>query len=239
MDWVFVLAVLCAFLVKGLCGFANTVVFNTILIFQNSSASITPLELMVGYPSNMVIAWKERKSVSLRIVVPMTMVVIAGSIPGALFLKNGDIGIIKVIFGTVVIVLGIERLMRESQEKKRRKSTVALTVVGLVSGMLCGLFGISALLAAYVDRTTENTSEFKGNLCAILIFENTFRLFFYKMNGMITMQTARYALSLLPVMLIGLFTGIGLGKVLNEKTVEKVVTMMLMLSGIFLIISNI
>lgn len=56
MDWLFILAVVVAFLIKGLCGFANTLVFNTILSFGNSNASITPLELLVGYPSNMVLA---------------------------------------------------------------------------------------------------------------------------------------------------------------------------------------
>lgn len=239
MDWVFVLAVLCAFLIKGLCGFGNTMVFNMILSFQNSNASITPLELLVGYPSNMVIAWRERKSVSARIVIPLTMVVIAGSVPGMLFLKNGDIGIIKVIFGVAVAFLGMEMLLRNTQEKKSKSSTLRLTVVGLLSGILSGLFGIGSLLAAYVNRTTESTSEFKGNLCAVFLFENTFRLFFYIAMEMLTWQTVKYAVSLLPVMLIGLFTGIGLGKVLNEKTVEKVVIAVLIVSGIALVLDNI
>jgi len=88
MDWLFILAVVVAFLIKGLCGFANTLVFNTILSFGNSNASITPLELLVGYPSNMVLAWKERKSVSAKIVIPLTLFVIAGSIPGANFFEK-------------------------------------------------------------------------------------------------------------------------------------------------------
>lgn len=239
MDWMFVLATLCAFLIKGLCGFANTLVFNTMLSFGNSNASITPLELLVGYPSNIVIAWKERKSVSVRIVVPLTLLVIAGSVPGALFLKNGNIGSIKIMFGIVVVLLGVEMLLREKQGKKVKKSPVVLTVVGILSGVLCGLFGVGALLAAYVNRTTENISEFKGNLCAIFIFENTFRLLLYTATGMLTMQTLTYAVSLLPVMLIGLITGMGLGKVLDEKVIKRVVIVMLILSGISLVVTNI
>lgn len=238
MDWLFILAVLLAFLIKGLCGFANTLVFNTILSFRNSNASITPLELLVGYPSNMVLAWKERKSVSAKIVIPLTLFVIAGSIPGALFLKNSDTGVIKIIFGVVVVLLGVEMLLREKQEKKGKKSPVVLAVVGILSGILCGLFGVGALLAAYVNRTTENTSEFKGNLCAVFIFENTFRLVLYAMTDLLTWQTVKNAVCLLPVMLIGLFLGMELGKILNEKMVKKLVILMLMLSGISLVVTN-
>jgi len=98
---------------------------------------------------------------------------------------------IKIIFGVVVVLLGIEMLLREKQEKKGKKSPVVLAVVGILSGILCGLFGVGALLAAYVNRTTENTSEFKGNLCAVFIFENTFRLVLYAMTDLLTWQTVK------------------------------------------------
>lgn len=89
-----------------------------------------------------------------------------------------------------------------------------------------------------MNRTTENISEFKGNLCAVFIFENTFRLILYSVTGMLTLQTVKYAVSLIPVMRIGLFTGIGLSKVLNEKIIKKAVVVMLIISGISLVVSN-
>ena len=52
------LAAFLAFFVKGLCGFANTLVFTSILNFANSNAAITPVELLLGYPTNAIIAWK-------------------------------------------------------------------------------------------------------------------------------------------------------------------------------------
>lgn len=39
MIW-WIVAALCAFFVKGLCGFANTLVFTTILSFGNSNVNI-------------------------------------------------------------------------------------------------------------------------------------------------------------------------------------------------------
>ena len=60
MVW-WVVASLAAFFVKGLCGFANTLVFTGILSFGNNNISISPTELVLGYPTNIILAWRERK----------------------------------------------------------------------------------------------------------------------------------------------------------------------------------
>ncbi len=62
MWWI--AAIIAAFFVKGLCGFANTLVFTTILSFGNSNVNISPVELILGYPTNAILAWKERKSIN-------------------------------------------------------------------------------------------------------------------------------------------------------------------------------
>ena len=57
LFWVSALAVLIAYTVKGLTGFANTLVFSTIMsFFPYNLAQITPLELVLGTPSNFFIA---------------------------------------------------------------------------------------------------------------------------------------------------------------------------------------
>ena len=54
-------AVICAYLVKGMCGFANTLVFSTMMSFTANNVQISPLELVVGYPSNLILTVKNRK----------------------------------------------------------------------------------------------------------------------------------------------------------------------------------
>ena len=68
-------ATLAAFFVKGLCGFANTLVFTSILSFGVSNASISPVELLLGYPTNFILAWKERKSIRWKICLPLALLV--------------------------------------------------------------------------------------------------------------------------------------------------------------------
>lgn len=229
-------AAFAAFFVKGLAGFANTLVFSSVLSFSADNRSITPLELILGYPANLFIAWKERRSIQLRVFLPLAAVVILGSIPGAVFLKMGDTRLVKGFFGIVVMLVGGEMLLRDLKNRPGRGSPALLTAVGLASGVLCGLFGVGALLAAYVSRTSESQGAFRGTLCAVFVAENTFRLFLYSMTGILTASILTQALMLLPWMALGLGAGVLLSGKLPERAVKRTVEGLLILSGAALLI---
>lgn len=234
-----VIAALCAFFIKGLCGFANTLVFTTILSFRNNNINISPIELILGYPSNVILAYKERKSIKWSICLPLAALVIVGSIPGIFFLKSADTGVIKTIFGFVIVIIGVEMLLRELQTKKIKQSKVMLIIIGILSGLLCGLYGIGALLGAYVNRVTDDSKAFKANICVVFLVENTFRIVLYAFWGIITLDIIKQAIILVPCMLVGLALGMYSGKVLDEKIVKKLVIVMLIISGVAIIIKNI
>ena len=237
MEILTMAAVLLAYIVKGMCGFANTLVFSTIMSFSTTNINISPLDLIVGYPSNILIAWKEKKSVSAKICVPLSILVILGSIPGAIFLKNGNTQLIKTVFGFAVVLIGVEMLLREYQKRKQKSSRPVLFIIGIVSGLLCGMYGIGAFLAAYVSRTTENSSEFKGNISVVFWVENTFRIILYTVTGIITWDVCQKALLLMPFMLAGLLIGMLAAKYTDEKIVKRIIIIMLILSGISLILN--
>lgn len=237
MFW-WIVATICAFFIKGLCGFANTLVFTTILSFGNSNINISPVELILGYPTNIILAWKERKGIKWNVCIPLAALVIAGSIPGVLFLKNTDTGIIKILFGVVIIFIGLEMLFREMQTKKLKQSNVVLAIIGILSGLLCGLYGVGALLGAYVNRVTDDSSSFKANICVVFWAENTFRIILYTLWGIITFDILKQVMVLLPFMLAGLVLGMLSSKFLDERIVKKLVIVMLVISGVALVINN-
>lgn len=237
MIW-WIIATIVAFFVKGLCGFANTLVFTTILSFGNNNVNISPVELLLGYPTNAILAWKERKSIKWGVCLPLAGLVLAGSIPGIWFLKNADTGVIKVVFGIAIVLIGLEMLLRERNRKKAKESKVLLGIIGILSGVLCGLYGVGALLGAYIGRVTEDTKAFKANICVVFLVENTFRIILYAVVGIITLDILKQAVLLVPLMLLGLFLGMQSGKVLNDKLVKKLVILMLIVSGVALVINN-
>ena len=162
------LAAAAAYFVKGLCGFANTLVFTSILSFGSATnANISPVDLLVGYPTNVILTWKNREKLNARVWLPLAALVLAGSVPGALLLKHVDARAIKAVFGAVIVLLGAEMLLRERQKGKLRSSKLLLVLIGVLAGVLCGLFGVGALLAAYVSRVTDDQNGFKANISAV------------------------------------------------------------------------
>ena len=235
MFW-WIAATIVAFFVKGLCGFANTLVFTTMLSFGQNNLAISPVELLLGYPSNAILTWKERKSIDWKLCLPMCAMVLAGCLPGAFLLKNIDARAIKIFFGLVIVAIALEMLLRNG--KKSQPSRWLMLTIGILSGMLCGLFGVGALLGAYLSRITDDTHAFKGNLCMVFFVENTFRLILYIASGIITLAAAKQALLLAPLMLVSLWLGMKASCVLNEKVAKKVVLVALLVSGIALIINS-
>lgn len=235
MFW-WMTATLTAFFVKGLCGFANTLVFTTVLSFGQNNLAISPVELLLGYPTNALLAWKERRAIDWKLCLPLCALVLAGCLPGAFLLKSVDARAIKIFFGVVIVVIALEMLLRNGS--KGNSSRWLMLLIGVLSGLLCGLFGVGALLGAYLSRATDDTHAFKGNLCMVFFVENTFRVILYIASGIITMAAFRQALLLAPVMLGGLWLGMKAGHIINEKTAKKIVLVMLLVSGIALIINS-
>lgn len=237
MVW-WIIATLGAFFVKGLCGFANTLVFSSVLSFGMDNINISPVDLVLGYPSNVIIAWKERKASDWKIWSPLAFLVLLGNIPGILLLKNVNAQFVKIFFGFVIIGIGAEMLLREKYQRKTEEKKVILGIIGVVSGVLCGLYGIGALLAAYMGRVTEDNRSFRANICSVFVIENTFRIVVYAWMGIITFDVIKRVILLVPLMLAGLLMGMRSSRILDDKLVKKIVIIMLIISGVVLIINN-
>lgn len=166
---------------------------------------------------------------------PLAVLVILGSIPGVFVLKNVDTGMVKTIFGFIIILLGIEMLLREFHPKQMKQSMPMLILVGILSSLLCDLYGVGALLGAYLSRVTDNTHSFKANICVVFLVENTFRIILYACTDILHLAILKKALILAPFMLIGLFGGMFAGNILNEKLIKRLVILLLIISGFALI----
>lgn len=232
------IAAVAAYFIKGLCGFANTLVFTSILSFGTANANISPVDLLMGYPANLILTWENRKKLDPKVYMPLAGLVLAGSIPGAFLLKNTDTHAVKIVFGIVVICLGIEMLTREYANKNTGTSRAMLGIIGILAGILCGMFGVGALLAAYVSRVTDDSATFKANISAVFIVENTFRIILYGAMHILTFHTVKMALLLIPYVLVGTFMGVKCGRIIEEKKVRRITAVLLVLSGISLILKN-
>lgn len=103
--------------------------------------------------------------------------------------------------------------------------------MGILSGMVCGMFGIGAFLAAYLMGRAEEPEAVKGNLCMVFLVENTFRIWMYGTAGILPLSLIRQSLYLYGFMLAGLAVGLLLSGRINQRTARRVTGWMIVASG--------
>ena len=222
-----------------MCGFANTLVFSSIMAFHVDNVNISPLDLVIGIPANLCQFWRNRQNVHKKEAALLAVLLIVGAVPGALLLKNGDTHGIKLLFGVVVTALGLEMLVSEVRGRTPQKpNPAALLAVGVAAGLMVGLFGVGALLAVYVGRTAANSAEFKGTLAVVFLVDNATRLTLYTATGILNAQVLHLALWCLPLMLAGLLLGMWLARFVDEHRAKLLVDGFLVLSGVSLLATN-
>ena len=234
------LAALVGYFVKGVAGIGNTLVVTSVMAYSRSNAEITPVELLLCVPTNLVVLWVNRRGINWRLTIAPLVMVLLGDILGVMLLKNVDVGVLKIIFGVVLILLSVEMLWRELRGKSGEAARPAvMLVLGIMAGVLCGMFGVGALVAAYFARVTTDDSTYKGSMSVVFAVENLFRVVAYSVTGLLTSQSLINAAMLLPFMAAGLFLGIKVSGKLNARTMRLIITGMLLLSGIPLLLTSV
>ncbi len=234
-----IIAVLIGYFVKGVAGIGNTLVVTSMMSYTRTNADITPVELLLCTPSNMALAYVNRRAIDWKLTLPALVMVLAGDIVGVALLANVDAGAMKLIFGVALVLLGIEALWREYRRAPESRAHPAfMTALGVAAGTLCGMFGVGALLAAYLSRSTKEDATYKGSMCFIFAVENLFRMVAYGVTGLLTAATLRNTAILFPFMAAGFYLGMKCAGRLNVRTVKLVVNILLTLSGVSLLAAN-
>ena len=238
MTPLFFFAVLISYTVKGMSGFANALILNSILSFQVNNVDITPLDLVLSLPSNLVLAWKDRKKLNLRVCAPLAICTVLGSVPGIFLLKVGNAEVLKIVMGLLIMFIGFETGLRGRGKARPQPGLLPMIVVGLISGVASGAFGIGALIAAFVNRFAGSNGEFRGNICFVFAADSIFRMILYIATGIMTWEIVLHGLMLFPCMFAGLFLGMKLAERIGDTRARAITSVLLVLSGLSVTITN-
>lgn len=238
MIWLWMVTLL-AFFIKGLCGFANSMVFTTLMSFRSSIVHASPIMVLLNYPTNLIMVWNGRKALDPKICVPLCIMVVAGVIPGTFFFTNTDTRLLEAIFGVVVVLISLEMLLnRHKAQPAGQNVGWKLGLLGVLSGFVCGFCNTGVLVGTYLSKVTDNTRAFKANACVVYFLSDNIKLLMFICLGVLNRQILWEALSIFPIAMLGLWLGMKSSKVMNEAIAKKIVLVMLIISGLGLVISN-
>lgn len=219
------------FIIKGLVGFGNPLLTGPLLSLRLDNAVISPGGLLIDAPTNAWISWKNRHSFDWRAILPLTLAVLCGVIPGTLLLKLSLPWIIKALLGVLVIGIGLEMATRGQRPSGRDRPWLRYSIA-FVSGVCAGLYGINLLVVAYLERTSRDYRAFKGSMCFLFLSENLFRILVYWVSGIFTRDALLLSAVTIPAAVLGLWLSARLEPHIPEKIARKGVIFLFLLSGI-------
>ena len=238
MLWLWFVTLI-SFFIKGLCGFADAMVFTTMLSFTGSIAHAAPLMQVLGYPSNLILIRENRKYIDYKVCLPLCAMVIIGIVPGMLFFKNTDTGMLEIIFGFFVVLVALDMLLRKKKPVQNgQKIGWKMGLLGIVAGFVCGFCGIGVLIGTYISKVTTDMRSFKANACIVFWVASTTKILSFFFLNLLTKESLLQALMLAPIALLGLWLGMKSSKIIDEARAKKMVLIMLILSGLMLVINN-
>lgn len=234
-GWLWIIAAFVALYIKGICGFGNSLVFDAIMNYAADNISISPVEVVMGMPANVIMAFKERKHLDLKLCLPLTILLLIGMLPGIFLLKAGHPGSVKKVCGAVIALIALWMLISEGNRKPPARKRWLTIILGLTAGVLAGMYGIAIVLGGYISMTTEDVHSIKANLSFVFAVENIVRIIAYILAGIITLQTLERSVILIPFMVLGLFAGMFSSKFIPARAAKKLVILMLIISGAALV----
>ena len=226
----------CAEAIYVLLGFgAGLVAVGLMAMIMPELRDVVVLLLLVNLPAEIYVVAVSWRHISWRGVLLVMSGVAAGIPLGTWMLSAGDLGVLLTLLGAVMAIVGGVFLLTPDRPP-RAVPTWTAPPVGLVSGVLTGLFGTGGPpLIFYYQLRGADKAAFRGTLMAIFLLMTLIRVPSYAVFGLITAPRIWSSLALVPAAMLGAFLGDRIHVQIDEATFRRLVSIALVILGIVLL----
>lgn len=222
-----------------LLGFgAGLIAVGALALFMPELRDVVVVLLLVNLPAELWVVVRSRRAISWRGVILLFSAVAVGIPIGTWLLRWGrpemlltGLGIFLVAVGGAFVVLPAPR--------RRVWPGWAAAPVGLLSGLLTGLFGTGGPpLVLYYQLSGTAKTAFRGHLMAIFLLMTLVRVPSYAVFGLITPVRLWSALVVMPAVIGGAVIGNHIHLELGETTFRRLVSAALLAIGLLLLLPD-
>jgi len=197
---------------------------------------VVVLLLLVNLPAELWVVWSSRRSIAWRGVVTIFAGIGLGIPAGTWLLRWGQPDVLLTALGIFLILVGTLFLMAPAPGRRSLPFWIT-PPVGVVSGLLTGLFGTGGPpLVLYYQLSGADKKTFRSHLMAIFLMMTMVRVPSYAAFGLITPSRLWSALLILPAVLAGALIGNRIHLELGEATFRRLVSCALVVIGLLLLI---
>ena len=239
-PWHFLIACAALFvaeLVYVLLGFgAGLIAVGTLALVLPEVRDVVVIVLLVNLPAEVFVVWTSRREIRKRGVLFLVIGVVVGIPVGAWILNFGEPTFLLSLLGFVLVGIGGVFLAVPTSAGVRMHPVVE-PVVGLISGILTGLFGTGGPpLVLFFRLQGLAKAAFRGNLMVLFLMMGAIRLPSYWGLGLITPARLVAGAAVLPAVLAGGVVGHLIHLDLSERIFRRIVSAALVVLGLLLLV---
>ncbi len=214
---------------------AGLIAMGGMALFMPEVVDIVVLLLLVSLPAELFVVSRSREQISWRGVIVLAGGVAIGVVGGAHLLDTTEPTFVLTLLAGFLIAVGIAFLLVPNQARVRWP-TWSGAPVGLLSGVLAGLFGTGGPpLILYYQLAGIDKHRFRGQLMAIFMLISFVRVPAYALLGLITLPRLCSAGALLPAALLGAWLGHRIHLGISEQRFRQLVSVALCILGLLLL----
>lgn len=235
-NWLpILLAIAAAYIVFGIAGFGTALVAGPVLIHFMPLSRIIPLLVLLDFVAAFGNLLPSRRDVARAELLRLLPCMALGCTLGVVFLlhlKSDLLLLLMGLFVTAYAIYGLAVKVRPAQ-----LSGLWAVPMGTVGGLFGALFGSGGFLyAIYLSARLQAKEQVRATQSALISCSTLVRLSLFLIAGVYAdTSLLMLAACLLPVMFIGLFVGRRLSMRLSREAFVRLVTWLVLASGLALI----
>jgi uncharacterized membrane protein YfcA len=224
-------------MVYVLLGFgAGLIAVGSLALLFPEIRDVVVLLLLVSLPAEVGVVAGTWRTVRWPSIAGIGAGLLVGIPAGTAILRAGEPTLLLTVLGVFLVLVGVVFLALPRPRRTRWPAWSA-PPVGVVSGVLTGLFGTGGPpLIVYFHLAGLGKSAFRGHLMAIFLAMTFVRVPAYAVGGLITLPRLVSGLAVLPAVALGAWLGHRIHLRVSETTFRRLVSAMLVVLGTLLLL---
>ena len=222
--------------VQSLAGFGGPLIAMPLGIMLVSITLAKPVMTIVAWITGVVVLITEYRHINWRILLRMVLVMLVGVLAGIWLSSKIQLQFLLILYAVVVIAIGVKRLFFPSKaQTPPAVQAIALALAGIMQGLFVSG---GSFLGVYAVSKLPEKQEFRATVNAVWAIINTVMIGTYYLNGTMTRDVLTVSgIAIVPT-LAAIWLGGYLTKHIRQETFMKLIYLILIVSGIVLLITN-
>src|SRR6186997_2748098 len=219
-------------LVSGLSGFAMGLVVSGVWLHLITPQQNALLIVLCGLVTQGSGIWRVRHAISWRAVAPYIIGGAIGIPAGIVLLTSVNPDTLRLAIGVLLLAYSLHSLIRPTFKPSKANFPANLGV-GVINGLISGLTGLGGVaVTVWCQLRGGKKDELRAIFQPVLFATFVMTTVSFAIAGAFTIETIKlYALAL-PVLIAGIWSGIGLYGKLDDAAFHKVILVLLLASGV-------